>query len=165
MISQSLLPELQQEFASTRKMLERIPFDKWDWKPHEKSFPLGRLTDHVAELVNWLPFTLSTSELDFSKNPYQSPKSESREQLLSNFDRDVKNCLAMVEATPDEKYAETWTMRNGDQVFFTLPKLAVIRTWAMNHLIHHRAQLSVYLRLLDVPVPGMYGPTADEMPS
>jgi uncharacterized damage-inducible protein DinB len=162
MISQSLLPELKHEIASTRKMLARIPFDKWDWKPHEKSFSLGRLTDHVAELVNWLPFTLSTSELDFAKNPYQSPKSESSEQLLANYDRDAAACIAAVEGATDEQFMENWTMRNGDQVFFTMPKAAVIRTWAMNHLVHHRGQLSVYLRLLDVPVPGMYGPTADE---
>ncbi|RYD94831.1 MAG: damage-inducible protein DinB [Sphingobacteriales bacterium] len=163
MISQSVLPELRHEAESTRKMLERVPYDKWDWKPHDKSFTLGRLADHVADLVYWIPFTLGSSELDFANNPHKEKKAGSSEELVRNVEENTRAAIAAVEAATDEQWMQPWTMRSGEQVFFTMPKIAVVRTWALNHLIHHRAQLSVYLRLLDVPVPGMYGPTADEM--
>jgi uncharacterized damage-inducible protein DinB len=162
MLNQSLLPELQQEVSSTLKMIERVPFDKWDWKPHEKSMSLGQLANHVVDLVNWVPFTLSSEGIDWATFKYKGFEAENAAHLVEGLQKNKADAQAALAAATDEQLMTPWTMRAGDNVFFTMPRIAVIRTFAMNHLIHHRGQLSVYLRLLDVPVPGMYGPTADE---
>lgn len=162
MLSQSLIPELQQEAASTRKMLERVPFDQVAWRPHQKSMTFGQLAAHVAELAAWITMTLNTTELDWQTFDYKPFEPRSAEELLGFFDSNVAEATSALQQASDEALMAPWTMRKGEQVYFTMPRIAVIRTFAMNHTIHHRAQLSVYLRLQDVPVPGMYGPTADE---
>ena len=161
-LNKTFLPEWMQETASTRKLLERIPLDKGDWKPHEKSMSLARLTGHLAELSGWVDITLMQDELDFSKMDYKPFIPASTAELLENFDKLTASATAILTNVTDETLMGNWTMRNGEQVYFTMPKMAVLRTWVFNHIIHHRAQLTVYLRMLDVPVPGMYGPTADE---
>ena len=161
-IIQGLLNELTHEAAQTRKMLERVPFEKADYKPHEKSFTMGRLAAHVAELAAWVTMTLKTDQLDFTDGSYKSPKPESQEELLRIFDKNVADAKEALQATSMEEMMKPWSLRAGEQVYFTMPKVAVIRSFAMNHLIHHRGQLSVYLRLNDLTVPGMYGPSADE---
>jgi uncharacterized damage-inducible protein DinB len=162
MLNQSIIAELKQEAIQTKKILEKVPFDQWQWKPHQKSMALGRLASHVAELPKWITMSINTDELDFSKRGYKANVFESREQLLQQLDENVQEALSTLEKTSDAQLQENWTLRNGEHVIFTLPKKAVIRSMAMNHMIHHRGQLSVFLRLLDIPVPGMYGPSADE---
>ena len=159
---QGLLNELQQEAAQTRKMLERVPFEKGDYKPHEKSFEMGRLAAHVAELPGWITMTVKTDGMDFATSAYKSPKPESHEELLRVYDDIVAKAVEALQSTNMEELMKPWTLRNGEQILFTMPKVAVIRSFAINHLIHHRGQLSVYLRLNEVPLPGMYGPSADE---
>jgi uncharacterized damage-inducible protein DinB len=159
---QGMINELTHEAAQTRKMLERVPFDKLDYKPHEKSMSLGRLATHVAELPRMITVAFDTDELDFAKQEYKPHVAQDKTELLQIFDEKVQNALASLHAADNESMMQPWTMRHGEQIFFTLPRIAVVRNVAMNHLIHHRGQLSVYLRLNDVPVPGMYGPTADE---
>jgi uncharacterized damage-inducible protein DinB len=161
-MNEALLAELKQEAAATRKILERVPLEKSDWKPHEKSMSLGRLASHVAELPGWVSVTLDTDELDWSKFDYKPQIAKSTEELLKILDDNVAKAEASLKNADDKKFFENWTMRNGEQLFFTLPKAAVLRTSAYSHMYHHRGQLSVYLRLLDVPLPGIYGPTADE---
>jgi uncharacterized damage-inducible protein DinB len=158
----ALIAELQMESANTRKMLERVPTDKNDWKPHPKSMTLGRLASHVAEIAGWVSYTLDADVLDFAKFDYKPVGNATTEELLAIMDKNVAMAMASLEKSTDEDYDKMWTMRNGDHVHFTLPKKVVLRSFAYSHLVHHRGQLSLYLRLLDVPVPGMYGPTADE---
>jgi uncharacterized damage-inducible protein DinB len=160
-LSQSLLPEFDQEMANTRRVLERMPMDKYDWKPHEKSFSLGKLATHVAHLPSWAAMTLATDELDIGK-PFDQPKPQTTEQLLELFDQSAAQARASLAGAADEEFFKKWSLRNGEHVIFTLPKIAVIRGVVLNHVIHHRGQLTVYLRLNDVPVPGLYGPSADE---
>jgi uncharacterized damage-inducible protein DinB len=123
---------------------------------------LGRLANHVVDLVNWVPFTLNTKEIDWAAFKYKGFEAESAAHLSEGLKKNTEAAMAALGAATDEQLMAPWTMRSGDNIFFTMPRIAVIRTFAMNHLVHHRGQLSVYLRLLDVPVPGMYGPTADE---
>ncbi len=158
----ALIAELQMESANTRKMLERVPTDKNDWKPHPKSMTLGRLASHVAEIAGWVSYTLDSDVLDFATFDYKPVSNATSEELLAIMDKNVAMAMASLEKSTDEDYDKMWTMRNGDHVHFTLPKKVVLRSFAYSHLVHHRGQLSLYLRLLDVPVPGMYGPTADE---
>jgi uncharacterized damage-inducible protein DinB len=160
---QALIAELKMEAANTRKILERVPVDKNDWKPHHKSMSLGRLATHVAEIPGWVNTTLNADELDFATTPYEARVAASNEELLNILDKNVADAVTTLENVRDEEFDRMWTMRNGEQVYFTLPKKVVLRTFAFSHNFHHRGQLGVYLRLLDVPVPGMYGPTADEM--
>lgn len=161
-IKDAILPEFDHEMASTRRLLERVPEDRPDWKPHAKSMTLGRLAAHVAELPGYGLVTLQTDGLDFASGQYVPARFESRAQLLKLFDDNVRQTRAAIAASDDEIFARPWTLRNGDHVIFTVPKLGTLRTFFMNHLIHHRGQLSVYLRLLNVPLPGTYGPSADE---
>jgi uncharacterized damage-inducible protein DinB len=162
--SEIMLQEFDTELQGTRKVLERIPMDKLDFKPHEKSTALGRLATHVATLGSLAVTMMEQDEMDMSKaDPSRFTRViKTREELLQELD-DVsgKARAAIASATP-EQWQGKWTFRMGERVFFSLPRAQVYRTMYMNHLIHHRAQLTVYLRLLDVPVPGMYGPTADE---
>jgi uncharacterized damage-inducible protein DinB len=161
-ISDILLPELDHELATTRKLLERVPTDKFGWKPHDKSMAMGQLAVHLATLPSWMGLTLNTAELDFAASPYSPPKAETTEELLAIFDKEAAEAHAALAAAKDETFLETWTLRNGDHVIFSLPKAAVARTFVISHVIHHRGQLSVYLRLNDIPVPSIYGPSADE---
>jgi len=161
--SQLLLNELKSEAAATRKILERVPIDKNDWTPHAKSMALGKLAMHVAEIPSWVAMTLLTDELDFAKFDYKLLPARSTEELLAKHDETVEQAIAVLETFEDKVYDAPWTMRTGEKIHYTMPKSAVVRRFAFSHLFHHRAQLGVYLRLLDIPIPGMYGPTADEL--
>jgi uncharacterized damage-inducible protein DinB len=157
-----LIAEFKQESANTRKILERVPDGKNDWTPHEKSMKLGRLATHIAEILGWTYVTVSTDVLDFAAGDYKPNVVETTADRLKFFDEQVAKSLAILEKTSDEDLESNWTMKNGDIVYFTVPKKVALRTWVFNHQFHHRAQLGVYLRLLGIPVPGIYGPTADE---
>ncbi|MDB5227102.1 MAG: hypothetical protein JWN78_1295 [Bacteroidota bacterium] len=160
-INFGLLREYKHECESTRKLLASVPFDHPDWKPHEKSMTLSQLAIHIADLPNWVAITLERDGLDWAKEPYKPKVATSTEELLKIHDDAVESAIKSLSVATDEKFMENWTMRNGDKVYFTMPKIACLRASAFNHIYHHRGQLTVYLRLLNVPVPGMYGPTAD----
>jgi len=164
-MSQGLLAEFDQEMASTRKVLDRLPQNKFDWQPHPKSMTLGRLASHVSELAGWIPTTLATESLDLAPPgapPYQPKTAASRAELLEIFDKNVTAARAAIAATGDAQWMVPWTLLKGGQAMFTLPRVGVLRGMMINHMIHHRGQLTVYLRLNDVPVPALYGPSADE---
>jgi uncharacterized damage-inducible protein DinB len=159
------LPEFDHEMAGTRKTLERIPDDKFDWKPHEKSWAMGGLATHVATLPHWAVMTVEHESVDINPpngEPYRNPELHSREELLAEFDKNVAAARAAIAGASDEDLMRSWTLLSGGQAILTMSRAAVLRTWVMNHNIHHRAQLSVYLRLNDIPVPALYGPSADE---
>jgi uncharacterized damage-inducible protein DinB len=164
-ISATLLPEFDHEMAGTRRELERIPEDKFGWKPHEKSMTLGRLSAHLAEIPSWGSETIAKDSLDMAPPgapPYKPPVYTKREEILAVFDKNVKAAReALAEAT-DEHLMGGWTLLMGGNKLFTLPRAAVLRTWVLNHNVHHRAQLGVYLRLNEIAVPAIYGPSADE---
>lgn len=162
MFRQGIANELQHELGSTKKMLERVPVDKFDWKPHEKSMSLGRLAGHIAEIWSWLTMTIKTDELDLAAMNYQPPVINETADLLNLLEKTNAEAIQAVQNASHEDLMKTWTLRRGDQTLMSMPKVAVIRSLAMNHLVHHRGQLSVYLRMLDIPVPGMYGPSADD---
>ena len=161
-LKDALLPEFDQEMANTRKTLERVPDDKMDWTPHAKSFTMGKLATHVARLPEWGKITLATESLDYMKEPPGAPFQTSAE-VLAGFDKLVAECRAAIAGASDEEMFKDWTLLAGGQHIFSMPRIAVLRSFVMNHIIHHRAQLGVYLRLNDIPVPGVYGPSADEM--
>jgi uncharacterized damage-inducible protein DinB len=164
-ISQTILPEFEHEMANTRKTLERAPEDKFEWKPHEKSMTLGGLATHLGNIPSWTAQTFDRDELDISppgEPPYRLEQAKSRAELLEAFDKNVSSARRALEAATDENWQGSWSLLAGGKKIFTLPRTAVMRGFVMNHLIHHRAQLGVYLRLLDVPVPSIYGPSADE---
>jgi uncharacterized damage-inducible protein DinB len=161
-IAQMILPEFDQEMANTRKMLERVPDGKFEYKPHEKSMTLGRLAAHVAEVPSYATGTLRVEKMDFTgeEKPFAPV---TRQELLDAFDKYVAEARGMLAAASDEELAKIWTLTFKGQHIFSMPRAAVLRTMVMSHLIHHRAQLGVYLRLCNVEIPGMYGPSADEM--
>jgi uncharacterized damage-inducible protein DinB len=161
-INQAFLGEFDHEMASTRKSLERVPEDKFDWAPHPKSMTMGKLAMHLAEMPGWTKETLEKDEIDISG--YSGPPQiKSRKELLELFDKNVASArAALVAATDDANWMKNWSMKKGDQVAFSMPKVAVMRTFIFSHNVHHRAQLGVYLRLNNVPVPMIYGPSADE---
>ena len=159
MIGASLLPEFDQEMATTRRVLERVPGERGDWKPHPKSFSLGHLAQLVSWMPGWIANTLRETKLDLQGAAGYSL--EKTETLLAGFDRNVKDARAALEAAKDADFEVPWSLTRGEQVLFTAPRAAVVRSH-ISHLSHHRGQLTVYLRLLDVPVPSIYGPTADE---
>lgn len=159
---QSLLKELNQEAETTRKMLARVPDDKYDWQPHEKSMTIRRLATHIAELPTWVSMTLNTSELDFAKNPYTVPTINNTKDLLAYFEESLEDGRSTLEKATDQDLDGNWTLRNGDQIYSVNSKADVLRM-SYCQTVHHRAQLGVYLRLLNVPIPGSYGPSADEM--
>ncbi len=161
-IASALIAEMEVEAATTRNCLERVPTDKFAWKPHEKSMAFAQLASHVAEMFSWTAVTLQQDELDFSKWDYKPYEPQSTEELVEFLDKNVAEAIDILRNTPDEVFMEYWTMRNGETVYFTLPKVAVMRSFVMNHIVHHRGQLSVYLRLNDIAVPSIYGPSADE---
>ena len=158
---ESFQKELEREAVTTRKMLERVPAEKYDWKPHEKSMTLRQLATHVAEIPSWLGMVLNTSELDFGKNEYKPVMVTNSGELVSHFERSLAEGKAALAGANDGQLKDTWTMRNGEQVYATDPKDEVLRG-CFCQVVHHRAQLGVYLRLLDVPIPGSYGPSADD---
>ncbi|NIM51061.1 MAG: DUF664 domain-containing protein [Gemmatimonadales bacterium] len=164
-IGEALLPELDQEAAATRKVLERVPEDKLGWKPHEKSMTMGRLATHLTELPGWVKLAIDQDEIDIapSGEPAFTPQVvESVSAMVELFDRNVAETRALIGSTPDDTFMKPWTMKKAGEEVFTAPKIGVIRHDIMNHLIHHRGQLTVYLRLSGVSVPSTYGPTADE---
>jgi uncharacterized damage-inducible protein DinB len=160
-ILQLLIKEFDEEVIRTRKMLERIPEDKWGWKPHEKSMPMQNLVVHIAELPTWITMGLNTSELDFGTSDYKPTQVSSRQDVLDLFEKSAKTGRESLVNAKEEDLLPTWTMRNGEQIYSTMTKYEVIRH-AFSQTIHHRAQLGVYLRLLNIPIPGSYGPSADE---
>lgn len=161
-MSSILIAEIEQEALSARKCLERIPDEKFDWKPHEKSMTFTRLGSHIAEMFGWTAATLQSQELDFSKIDYQPFEPATTADLVEFFDKNVAEAIDVLRNTSDEVFFENWTMRNGEQIYFTMPKAVVMRSFVLNHIVHHRGQLTVYLRLNDISVPEIYGPSADE---
>jgi uncharacterized damage-inducible protein DinB len=159
MIGASLLPEFDQEMAVTRRVLERVPGDKAEWKPHPKSFSLGHLAQLVSWMPGWIANTLRGTRLDLQGAAGYSL--EKTETLLAGFDQNVRDARTALQAATDADFAVPWSLTRGEQVLFTAPRAAVVRSH-ISHLSHHRGQLTVYLRLLDVPIPSIYGPTADE---
>ncbi len=158
---QTFLKELETEAKTTRKMLSIIPDDKYQWKPHQKSMTIQQLSTHIAELPAWVAMVFNTSELDFAANPYSPKDITSTKDLLQHFDQCLIEGRTALEAASEAQLSDPWTLRNGDQVYSTDPKEDVVRM-TFSQIIHHRAQLGVYLRLLDIPIPGSYGPSADE---
>lgn len=161
-ISDALLPEFDHEIGTTRKLLERVPEDKWDWAPHEKSMKLGRLACHVAESTQFATSIAKSDSMDFAKGEYVVIDVANRQQLLDAFDKGASSARAAIAGSSDESLAKSWSLMMDGKPIVTMPKAGVLRTVMMNHLIHHRGQLSVYLRLTDTPVPSIYGPSADE---
>lgn len=158
-LADTLRPEFDMEMATTRRVLERVPSDKGEWKPHPKSFALAHLTQLVATMPGWLIRMLGDTHIDLAGQSGYSV--QSTESLLAQFDRLVRDARTSIEAARDEQLGDPWSLMRGDTVLFTSPRGTVVRTH-VNHMVHHRGQLTVYLRLLDVPVPSIYGPTADE---
>jgi uncharacterized damage-inducible protein DinB len=156
------LKELDQEAVSTRKMLSIIPDDKFDWQPHPKSMTIRALSTHIAELPSWITLALTTDELDFALHPYEPEKLDSRAEILALFEKSLEESKINLLNVKEEQLDEMWTLRNGDAIYFSNPKSETIRH-AYSQIVHHRAQLGVFLRLLDIPIPGCYGPSADEM--
>ncbi len=164
-IKDALLPEFDQEMANTRKTLERVPEDKFAWKPHPKSFSMIALSTHIATMTGWTVDTMAKDSFDIAPPgapPYKEQPAASSAQLLEKFDKSVAGARAAIAGASDEAFLKPWSLLAGGQTLFTMPRIACIRSFVMNHVIHHRAQLGVYLRLNDIPVPAIYGPSADE---
>lgn len=164
-IRQSLLPEYDAEMANTRKVLERIPEDKLEWKAHPKSNTIGWVGMHLAEIPGWTEPTLNKDFWDIApvgEEPYRTPKATTLKAMLDLFDENVASGRAAIAAAEDEQFQQPWSLLMGGNPVLTMPRIGVIRTYVLNHSIHHRAHLCVYLRLNNVPVPGMYGPSGDE---
>ena len=163
-IAESILPEFDHETATTRTLLERVPSERAEWKPHAKSMSLGHLAMHIANLPNWATVTLERTEFD--TNPLEGPRVttpayESSAKLLQLYDGNVSAARALLVRTTDGEFMVQWALKSGGKTMFSMPRIAVFRSFVLNHAVHHRGQLSVYLRLLDVPLPNIYGPTAD----
>jgi len=154
--------EFEREALTTRKMLSIVPNDKYSWKPHEKSMTVMALTTHLADIFSWFNLVLNTSELDFAKSPYQPENISDTKQLLSFFEKKLVEGRTALAEGKDEQLTDTWTLRNGETIYSTEQKYDVVRM-CFGQIIHHRAQLGVFLRLLNVPIPGSYGPSADDM--
>ena len=160
-MTQIFLQELENESVTTRKMLAVVPNNKFNWKPHEKSMAIQQLATHVAELPNWVCIALTSNGLDFATSPYKQETINSTANLLSYFEKTLADGKAQLEAATDEDLLPNWTMRNGNEIYSISTRAEVIRM-TFSQIIHHRAQLGVYLRLLNIPIPGSYGPSADE---
>lgn len=163
-IAESILPEFDHEAATTRTLLERVPEDKAAWKPHVKSMALGHLAMHIAHLPQWAAITIE--RIEFDTNPPDGPRVttppfQSTAGLLQTYDANVSAARALLARTTDAEFMAQWTLKNGGRSMFSMPRVAIFRSFILNHAVHHRGQLSVYLRLLDVPIPNIYGPTAD----
>jgi len=157
-----LLPEFDQEMANTRKMLEAVPEQRFDYQPHAKSWKLDHLAGHVAELPNWATFTMKVDVLELEPGQYPPFEPTTHKQLLDQFEKYAREAHLALAVATDEQLNKLWIMKWEGKTVITMPRISVLRTMVLNHLIHHRAQLGVYLRMLDVAVPGMYGPSADE---
>ena len=160
-IADMLLPEFDHEMTVTRKLLERVPDGQFEWKPHQKSMSLGELAQHVATIPRWGTVTMSLSDFDLASNQ-RPPVSSTRDELLSTFDQHVKEARAALVGKGDGEMMAPWTLKRDGHTIFSMPKASVWRSFVMSHLIHHRAQLGVYLRMQDIPLPSVYGPSADE---
>ncbi|MDB5018232.1 MAG: DinB family protein [Mucilaginibacter sp.] len=156
-----LLKEMEEEAQTTRKMLSRVPNDKYDCQPHEKSMTIKRLTTHIAELPAWVTMTFTTDELDFADNPYEPTSINNTSELLEAFEKSLADGKAHLAIATEDDLLKNWTLRNGDQIYSVRTKAEVIRM-SFCQTVHHRAQLGVFLRLLNIPIPGSYGPSADE---
>lgn len=161
-IIEMLLKELDQEAQITRKMLAIVPNDQYDWQPHPKSMTIRRLATHIAELPTWITFGLTTDELDFAKGNYTPEEINDTATLLAVFEKNYVEGRTHLAATSENVLQERWVLRNGDAIYMDMNKAEVVRI-AMSQTVHHRAQLGVFLRLLDIPIPGSYGPSADEI--
>ncbi len=164
-ITDLLLPEFDEEMAATRRMLERVPDGKPAWQPHQRSMTLGRLATHVAEIPLWTTRSLTLGEFDMSPPgapPFQPRTLDTTAERLAVFDKNVAEARRALAAAVDAEFTRPWVFKRGGQVIWTKPKHEVYRRMGINHMVHHRAQLGVYLRLQDVPIPGTYGPSADE---
>jgi uncharacterized damage-inducible protein DinB len=164
-LNESLLPEFDHEMANTRKTLERIPTDKLDWRPHEKSMTLRNLATHLANLPSWTALAINEDTFDLAPPGAPLPPTppvNSAEEAVEVFDKNIAAARAALASASDEQLLKPWTLLHGGKTVFTMPKMDVLRGFVMNHSIHHRAQLGVYLRLNDVAVPSIYGPSADE---
>lgn len=162
-INQTFISELQEESKSTKRMLECIPNEKLLWKPHDKSMTLSRLASHIAELIGWIPSILNYDELDLGKINFKAPEIKNNSDILKIFTDNLDKALQSLNRATDEDFMKNWTLRKNETIYFTLPKIVCIRTFCLNHIYHHRGQLTVYFRLLNIPVPSSYGPTADEI--
>ena len=161
----AMLPEFDQEMANTRRVLEQVPDDKLDWRAHPKSNTIGWNANHLAEIPGWVAGTLAAPEWDIAPDDgerYQSPKLTSRQEILELFDQNVAAAREALANVRDEEMTKTWSLLEGGKTLFSMPRSAVIRGFVLNHTVHHRAILCVYLRLNDIPVPGMYGPSGNE---
>ncbi len=158
---QTFLKELEQEALTTRKMLSRVPDDKYDWRPHPKSMNIRSLATHIAELPTWITLTLTTDELDFAASPYNPAQINNTAELMAHFEKSLADGRTQLIDENERHLNENWTLRNGDTIYSVSTKMEVIRM-SLSQIIHHRAQLGVFLRLLDVPIPGSYGPSADD---
>lgn len=161
-IVQILVDELKTEADNTRKLLECVPEDKKDWKPHEKSFTLARMAGHVAEIPGWIYHIVELEEFDIRKNNFERFVFESKEQLMAAFEKKIKEAEDILNNTTDEHLQKSWSFLADGKLIYQNARYKELRKWAFSHLVHHRAQLGLYLRLLDVPIPGMYGPSADD---
>ncbi len=163
-LREGLLAELEHEMSNTRRTLERVPSDQLGWRPHERSFTLGELASHVARISSWIPTTLQQDFFDLASPeanaPFQVPAAT--EGILELFDENLAAARAALAGADDAAMGETWTLRNGDQEIFSMPRGVVLRSMVFNHVIHHRGQLTVYLRMVGAKVPALYGPSADE---
>jgi uncharacterized damage-inducible protein DinB len=159
----ALLAEFDHEMGSTRRLLERVPDAQLRWKPHEKSFTLGDLSGHIANLSTWMGRILDSTELDLASVADARPASpESRDDVLQRLDANTKTARVKLADQTDASLLAPWTLKNAGREMFTMPRASVLRSFVFNHLVHHRGQLTVYLRLQNVPLPSLYGPTADE---
>jgi uncharacterized damage-inducible protein DinB len=158
------LADLEQELATTRRVLERVPDEHWDWRPHEKSMSLGRLAGHLAELTFLALTVVKTDAFDVATDRPNRPAPANRAEVLAMFDHGASELQAAMDALPADQWGNHWALKAAGEVFVSLPKVAALRSMGISHPIHHRGQLSVYLRLLDVSVPSIYGPSADEAP-
>lgn len=156
------LADLTLELATTRRVLERVPTDRFDWRPHEKSMAIGRLATHIADLLRWWRVTLLSDGFDMTARPPSRPRPATTEDLLELWDQNAAALRPVLADVSDDDLTADWSIRMGEKVLSTQPRHLAMRRWGMSHIVHHRGQLSVYLRLLNIPVPSIYGPSADE---
>lgn len=163
-LKDALLPEFDYEMANTRRTLERVPEDHFDWRPHEKSPTMGSLATHLANIPSWCTYALQQDSLDLAPGGQEQhfPAATSLKEVLQNFDTNVAAARQAIGNTSDEQFAVTWTLLKAGQTILSMPRVVVLRGFVLNHIVHHRGQLTVYLRLNNIPVPALYGPSADE---
>lgn len=160
-LNQALLPEFDHEMANTRKSLERVPDAKLDWTPHQKSMTMGKLATHLATITHWTEAIMNQDSFDVANAPPQ-PAFKSQKEILNGFDQSTAVARKALAGASDEQLVKPWSLKKDGTTIFTLPRIGVLRSFILNHTIHHRAQLGVYLRLNDIAVPSIYGPSADE---